>query len=43
VRVIELLAPRLAASMVDAVIADEDMLYPPAPRKIASLKLVKNS
>lgn len=43
VRVIEVLAPRLAASMVDAVIAEEDMLYPPAPRKIASLKLVKSS
>lgn len=43
VRVIELLAPRLAASMVDAVIAEEDMLYPAAPRKVASLKLVKSS
>jgi len=43
VRVIELLAPRLAASMIDAVIADEDTLYPPAPRTIAPLKLVKNS
>lgn len=43
VRVIELLAPRLAASMVDAVIADEDMLYPPAARKVASLRLVKSS
>jgi hypothetical protein len=43
VRVIELLAPRLAASMVDAVIAEEDMLYPPVPRKIASLRLVKSS
>lgn len=42
-RVIELLAPRLAASMVDAVIADEDMLYPSAPRKVASLRLVKSS
>jgi GAF domain-containing protein len=42
-RVIELLSPRLAASMVDAVIADEDMLYPSVPRKIASLRLVKNS
>lgn len=43
VRVIELLAPRLAASMIDAVIADEDMLYPAAPRKVASLRLVKTS
>jgi GAF domain-containing protein len=43
VRVIELLAPRLAASMIDAVIADEDTLYPSIPRKIASLRLVKGS
>src|SRR5262249_25548513 len=43
VRVIELLAPRLAASMVDAVIADEDSLYPSVSRKVASLKLVKSS
>jgi GAF domain-containing protein len=42
-RVIELLAPRLAASMVDAVIADEDSLYPSVSRKIASLRLVKTS
>jgi GAF domain-containing protein len=28
-RILELLAPKLAASMVDAVIADEDRLYPP--------------
>ena len=42
VRVIELLAPRLAASMIDAVIADEDTLYPSVPRKVASLRLVKN-
>ena len=42
-RVIEVLAPRLAASMVDAVIADEDMLYPAVPRKLASLRLVKSS
>jgi GAF domain-containing protein len=43
VRVIELLAPRLAGSMIDAVIADEDSLYPAMPRKIASLRLVKSS
>jgi len=43
VRVIELLAPRLAASMIDAVIADEDTVYPSSPRKIASLRLVKSS
>jgi GAF domain-containing protein len=43
VRVIELLAPRLAASMIDAVIADEDTLYPSGPRKTASLRLVKSS
>ena len=42
-RVIELLAPRLAESMIDAVIADEDSLYPPVPRKVASLRLVKSS
>ena len=42
-RVIDLLAPRLAAAMVDAVIADEDMLYPATARKIASLRLVKSS
>jgi GAF domain-containing protein len=42
-RVIELLGPRLAASMIDAVIADEDMLHPPVPRKVASLRLVKSS
>lgn len=43
VRVIELLAPRLAASMIDAVIADEDSVYPSAPRNAASLRLVKSS
>ncbi len=43
VRVIDLLGPRLAASMLDAVIADEDTLSPSTPRKIASLRLVKNS
>ncbi len=42
-RVIDLLAPRLAAAMVDAVIADEDMLYPATARKIDSLRLVKSS
>ena len=42
-RVIELLTPRLAASMVDAVIADEDTLYPSVSRKIASLRLVKST
>jgi len=39
-RVIELLAPRLAASMVDAVIADEDVRCPAAPQKIGPLRLV---
>jgi GAF domain-containing protein len=41
-RLLELLAPSLAASMVDAVIADEDSLYP-VRRQVASLKLVKTS
>ncbi len=41
-RVLELLAPSLAQSMVDAVIADEDSLYP-VRRQVASLKLVKTS
>jgi GAF domain-containing protein len=41
-RVLELLAPSLAASLVDAVIADEDSLYP-VKRPVASLKLVKSS
>jgi GAF domain-containing protein len=40
-RVLELLAPNLAASLIDAVIADEDSLYPPVKRPVASLKLVK--
>jgi len=40
-RVLELLAPRLAASMIDAVIADEDSLYPTTERRVASLKLVR--
>jgi len=42
-RVVELLAPRLASSMIDAVIADEDSLYPVAKRPVASLKLVKGT
>ena len=42
-RVIELLAPRLAESMIDAAIAEEDSLYPPVPRKVATLRLVKSS
>jgi GAF domain-containing protein len=41
-RVLELLAPRLAAALIDAVIADEDSLYP-AQKPVAALKLVKNS
>jgi GAF domain-containing protein len=41
-RVLELLAPSLAASMVDAVMADEDSLYP-ARRPVRSLRLVKTS
>ncbi len=39
-RVLELLAPKLAASMIDAVIADEDSLYP-TRRQVASLKLIR--
>jgi GAF domain-containing protein len=42
-RVLELLAPSLAASMIDAVIADEDSLYPAAERQVSSLRLVKTS
>ena len=38
--VLELLGPKLAASMLDAVIADEDSLYP-VRRRVAPLKLVK--
>ncbi len=38
-RVLELLAPRLASSMLDAVIADEDALYP-VQQAVGSLKLV---
>jgi GAF domain-containing protein len=41
-RILELLAPNLAASLIDAVIADEDSLYP-MTRPVASLKLVKTS
>jgi GAF domain-containing protein len=40
-RILELLAPNLAASMIDAVIADEDSLYP-VQRQVASLKLVRS-
>lgn len=40
-RVLELLSPNLAASMIDAVIADEDALYP-VHRPVASLKLVRS-
>jgi GAF domain-containing protein len=40
-RVLELLAPNLAAAMIDAVIADEDSLYP-VRRPVASLKLVRS-
>jgi GAF domain-containing protein len=40
-RVLELLAPSLAASLVDAVIADEDRLYP-RQRPVAALKLVRS-
>ena len=39
-RVLELLGPKLAASMIDAVIADEDCLYP-VHRPVASLKLIR--
>lgn len=42
-RVLELLAPSLAVSLIDAVIADEDSLYPPSTRPVAALKLVKSS
>jgi GAF domain-containing protein len=41
-RVLELIAPNLAASMIDAVIADEDTLYP-SQRSVSSLRLVKTS
>jgi len=43
VRIVELLAPRLAEAMIDAVIAEEDSLYPSAPVPARSLKLVKSS
>jgi GAF domain-containing protein len=42
VRVLELLGPNLAGSMIDAVIAEEDALYP-VQQPVASLKLVKSS
>lgn len=41
-RILELLAPNLAVSLLDAVIADEDSLYVPATRPAASLKLVRS-
>ena len=40
-RILELLAPNLALSLLDAVIADEDSLYSSPPRPVASLKLVR--
>jgi GAF domain-containing protein len=40
-RTLELLGPTLASSMIDAVIAEEDALYP-SQRPVASLKLVRN-
>jgi phosphoserine phosphatase RsbU/P len=42
-RILELLAPKLAGALIDAVIADEDSLYPAVPRPVASLRLVKTS
>jgi len=42
-RILELMSPNLAASMIDVVIADEDTAYPHAPRPVAALKLVKTS
>ena len=42
VRMLELLGPSLAASFLDAVIADEDTLCP-VQRKFAPLKLVRSS
>jgi GAF domain-containing protein len=41
-RILELLGPNLAASLIEAVIADEDSQCP-APRHVAPLKLVKSS
>jgi GAF domain-containing protein len=41
-RVLELMAPKLAASLIDAVIADEDSVYP-VTRPVASLKLVRST
>jgi len=40
-RALELLAPSLAISMIDAVIAEEDALYP-SQRPVSPLKLVKS-
>ena len=40
-RILDLLAPNLAMSLLDAVIADEDSLYA-VPRPVASLKLVRS-
>jgi GAF domain-containing protein len=40
-RLLELLAPNLAASLIDVVIADEDSLTP-APRPVPTLKLVRS-
>lgn len=40
-RVLELLGPKLAASMIDAVIADEDCLYP-VQRPVAALQLIRS-
>ena len=39
-RVLELLGPSLASSMIDAVIAEEDALYP-TQRSVSSLKIVR--
>jgi GAF domain-containing protein len=43
VRMLELLGPSLADSLIDAVIADEDSLYPPQTKPVAALRLVKSS
>ena len=43
VRVLELLAPRLAASLVDAVVADEDETTVMSVAKSPALRLVKSS
>jgi GAF domain-containing protein len=42
-RIVELLAPRLAGAMIDAVIAEEDSLCPAVPVPARPLKLVKSS